>query len=247
MSTTDHLLGALKQILKRQGITYKAAADALGLSEASVKRLFSERSFSLDRLDKLCELAGTDIGELLQVAEAGMQQTDQLSVQQERELVSDLKLLLVAVCIINLWSFDEILNRYSFQKPELVRLFAALDRHGIIELLPGNRYKLKLSRRFRWQPGGPIQAFFLGSILKESLETGLRDNQTHLRFVWGMLTRESAQECNRKIARLIEEYLLLAKQDVRVSVEEKLSSSLFILFRENWEPAVFKSQSRKPC
>ena len=57
MSQTDQLLDALKRVLRERGLTYADAAGALELSEASVKRLFSQRQFTLERVERLCELA----------------------------------------------------------------------------------------------------------------------------------------------------------------------------------------------
>jgi hypothetical protein len=52
------------------------------------------------------------------------------------------------------------------------------------------------------------------------------------------------QDCSRKIARSIEDYLEQARAEIRIPVEGKLSSSLLIVFREDWEPDVFKTQWR---
>ena len=53
MSQTDQILTALKKCLRAKGLTYRDVAAALELSEASVKRLFSEQSFSLKRLEEI--------------------------------------------------------------------------------------------------------------------------------------------------------------------------------------------------
>ena len=50
MSQTRELIKTLKTALKAQGKTYADVAVELGLTEASVKRLFSQQSFSLSRL-----------------------------------------------------------------------------------------------------------------------------------------------------------------------------------------------------
>ena len=52
MSQTRPLIDTLKQELRKQRITYKDVSVALGLSETSVKRLFSEEAFSIKRLEK---------------------------------------------------------------------------------------------------------------------------------------------------------------------------------------------------
>src|SRR5437764_631146 len=64
MSASANLIDALKQSLKAQGMTYAKVARGLGMSEASVKRMFSRRDFTLKRLDKVLDLAGLELGEL---------------------------------------------------------------------------------------------------------------------------------------------------------------------------------------
>ena len=65
MEQTHQLIDTLKKELRRVGKTYADVAKELDLSEASVKRLFSERNFSLYRLEKTCTLIGIDMAELV--------------------------------------------------------------------------------------------------------------------------------------------------------------------------------------
>ena len=242
---STHLLNALKRALRRKGITYQAAAKGLHLSESSIKRLFAERSFTLPRVEKLCELADIDLSTLVQQAEAEIQQTEQLTTAQEQEIVDDPRLLLVGVCLINRYTFDEILSKYDFDEAELTQVFVRLARLDIIEHLPGNRYRLRLAHNFSWQPGGPIQRFFLQSIVKEYLSEAPFTPEYHMHYVWGMLTRESAQELATRIQRLIDEYVRAAAGDAHLPMSEKLTSSLLVLFREDWEPGAFKASWRR--
>lgn len=239
---TTSLIMALKQEFRRQGLTYKDIAVQLGLSEVSIKRIFSDKNISLEQLENLCQIARIDIAGLVRLADENREYSGQLTIEQERTIISDIRLVLVLVCIINHWSFNEILEKYDFKETELFRLFAKLDKMSIIELLPANRYRLKLSRHFSWKPRGPIQKFFLESILQEYLKPSFDDSSNHLNFVWGMLTPESANELNRRIHRVVDEFLKMAELDLRVSVHKKMSSSLMVLFREDWEPKEFKGQ-----
>jgi len=241
MSATKNLLDALKTVFRNKGITYRDAANALDLSEVSIKRIFSEKNCSLQRLEKLCDLAETDFSTLLEIAESKQQQLTELTLEQEKLLVGDTRLLVVSVCIINYWSFEQILSQYQFTEAELTGAFTQLDKLGVIELLPGNRYRLKVSRNFRWRIRGPIQNFFIESVLQSYLHSDLQDTGNQFRFTWGMLSKESVEELNRKIHRLIDDYLRIVEQDVRIPVENKLTSSLLILFREDWEPKAFKA------
>ena len=88
MAQTAAIVSALKNALKEQGITYQQVAEALDLSEASVKRLFSERQFSLQRLDQICSLLGLEISDLVRRLDQA-QRIDALTTEQEQELVGD--------------------------------------------------------------------------------------------------------------------------------------------------------------
>jgi transcriptional regulator with XRE-family HTH domain len=108
MAQSKLLIDTLKKELKAQKKTYRDVAKVLGLSEASVKRLFAERTFVLERLDQICEFLGLEITDLARKAEEATQLTANLSLQQEQELVSDIKLLLVAFILINRWNYPVI-------------------------------------------------------------------------------------------------------------------------------------------
>jgi len=237
----NNLITALKIKLKSNNITYADAAKVLDLSVGSVKRLFSEKNFTLQRLDTLCELAETDLTELMEIAEKRSEKLHVLSIEQERKIVENPKLLLVGVCLINRYSFKDILDKYLMEEPELVGLFVKLDKLNLIELLPANRYRLKLSPDFKWQDNGPIQRFFFESIVTEYMMSELKEAGNSMHFVWGMLTQESTVELSQKIRRLIEEYVNLTSSEAKIPHQDKLTSSLFILFKEDWEPSVFKA------
>lgn len=239
MSMTDNLVDALKQQMRAKKITYRDAADTLGVSEVTVKRLFSEKSFTIARLEKLCDLTGISLAELMSAAENQLEHVEQLTVAQEEEIVSNPKLLLVGVCIFNQYSFEDILAKYTIEEPELTGLFTRLDKLGIIELLPANRYRLRLSPDFSWQRGGPIQQFFIESLVKEYMVGEMAQSEHSLHFVWGMLSREAAMELEHKIRRLVDDYVHLTAPG-RSKQVEKHNSSLLVLFKENWEPSFFK-------
>src|SRR5690554_7540436 len=65
MAQTSAIVSELKRQLRAHGLTYQDVAQALELSEASVKRLFSDKQFSLKRLDQICTLMGMEISDLV--------------------------------------------------------------------------------------------------------------------------------------------------------------------------------------
>ncbi len=245
MSQTTLLLETLKQEIRRRGKTYADAALALGLSEASVKRLFSEKSFSLERLDILCQWLGMDIAELVQQMEYKQQQVSQMSEEQEQELVSDLKLLITAHSLFNRWTFREIIETYRISETEGIRLLARLDRMGLIQMLPNNRVKLLISRQFHWRKQGPIQAFFERHVQNDFFRCHF-DAPGEMRiFMTGMLSYHANDEIIKRMEKLAMEFNSLHREDEQMALEQRFGTSLVLAMRP-WEPKVFEEVRRKP-
>jgi hypothetical protein len=160
MAHTAALVEVLKRELKTRGVTYADLAKQLRLSEASVKRMFSRRDFTLRRFDEICRHAQIDFSELARAMVRDETLISHLTPEQEKEIVADRKLFLVAVCALNQVTFDQIVETYAISTAECVQLLARLDKLKFIELQPGNRIKLLVSRTFSWLPDGPIQRFF---------------------------------------------------------------------------------------
>ncbi|MDX1342578.1 MAG: helix-turn-helix transcriptional regulator, partial [Reinekea sp.] len=160
MSQTAQLVDTLKKLLRERKITYADVAAHLDLSEANVKRMFSKRHFTLSRLEEVCALANADLSYLMTRMHEGSMIIEELTLEAEKELVGNIKLLMMAQLLINRWEMDDIVNTYTFEEHEVTRLLAKLDRLGIIELLPGNRVRNLVSRDFKWIHNGPVYKFF---------------------------------------------------------------------------------------
>ena len=194
------LVEALKRTLKAKGLTYADVAGAIALSEASVKRMFARGDFTLQRLEEICRLARIDLAELAASAGEDAHGITQLSVEQEQEIVSDPKLLLVAWCAINNWTFEQIVATYALTDAECIGCLTKLDRIRIIELLPGNRIRPLLSRTFAWRAGGPIECYFRSRVEAEYLGSNFERNGELFLFLSGMLSGCVDRRARRRIA-----------------------------------------------
>ena len=243
MSQTRSLVDTLKRELRKQRITYRQVSKALDLSETSVKRLFSEEAFSIKRLEKVCELLQMDFSDLVHQMERDIELTTQLSREQEQELVSDVKLLLMALLLMNKLSFEEILQTYEIDEHEGIRLLARLDRMKLIELQPGNRAKLMVASNFQWIPGGPIQKFFENKVQMEFLNSTFNGAGEFRVFVSGMISRTANSELVRKMQHLANEMHEMNRASETLPLEQRFGTSLLMAIRP-WEIAVFEELRR---
>jgi len=239
MAQTREIIETLKKALKAQGKTYADVAVALGLTEASVKRLFSRQSFSLARLDQVCRLLDIEISDLVQQMSEQQQRLQQLTIEQEKELTSDVTLLIVTVCVLNRWTMEDILAWYAISEHECMRHLAKLDRLKIIELLPGNRIKLLVAPNFSWRENGPIQFFFQKKIGQEFFNTRFGQDDECLIVLNGMLSSQSNAEFQRKLKRLAREFDVLNNDDAALSLDERQGVTLVLAMR-GWRYGLFR-------
>lgn len=68
VSESAQIIEVLKRTLKSRGITYRDLARRIGLSEASVKRIFSAETFTLERLETICMAMGMSMSEIVRMA-----------------------------------------------------------------------------------------------------------------------------------------------------------------------------------
>ena len=89
MSTTQDLVNALKSELRAAGVTYADLADALGMSESSVKRVFAKSDMPLSRIDEMLRVLKMDFAELARKVADAQPLSRQLTVEQEAAVVAD--------------------------------------------------------------------------------------------------------------------------------------------------------------
>jgi len=243
MSEVTQLLTTIKRQLKVQGKTYRDVAGALGLSEASVKRLLTSDSFGVDRLVEISNLLGFTLAELAQEAALTGTRLHTLSEAQEKELVSDTKLLLVAVCALNHWTLADMLAVYRLTEAECVQKLLHLDRLHLIALMPGNRIRLNVARDFDWLSDGPIRSYFRTQGLADFLDGTFDRPDETLAFTHGMLTESALAAMQLELRRLRARFAELHDESLASPLPKRRGSGLLLALRE-WEPAGFTSLRR---
>jgi transcriptional regulator with XRE-family HTH domain len=244
MTQAAAMVEALKRTLKARKMTYGQVAKALRMSEASVKRMFSRNHFTLVRLDRVCELAKTSLSELAREVDSAGSHVAQLTPEQEKEIVRDRKLFLVAVCVLNQLSLEQIVDTYNLSKTDCIQLLLKLDRIKFLELLPNNQVKLLVARTFSWLPDGPIHQFFKTRAQNEYFRSRFDGPDEILLLVNGLLSRASGQAMLARLKRLANEFSEMHNNDASLPVGERRPASLVLAMRP-WELDDFHALRRR--
>jgi len=244
MSQANQLISTLKRLLKAHGVTYMQVAKHLHLSEASVKRQFSKKNFSIQTLEAICNLIQLEFSDLVKAAEE-VESVSQLTEKQEMELTSDIKCVLIANCVLNHWTFQKIVATYKITDAECISQLLRLERIGMIQLQPENRVKLKISRDFSWLPGGPIHQFFKERAQTDFLNIDFKQPGEILRFQHAMISPSTNLRFQQRLQKLLQEFTELHEGGVHTPEYTRFGTSLLIAMRP-WEPKVFQVLRREP-
>lgn len=243
MTEAAQLISTIKRQLKSQGMTYRNVAGSLKISEPSVKRMFASGRLTVDRLVQISNLLGYTLAELSKEAQAGQLRLSTLTEKQERDVVSDPKLLMIAVCALNHWTMAEIVESYRVTNSECIKYLLRLDKLRIIDLLPGNRIRINVSRDFDWLPYGPIKHYFQdhgqGDFLKSQFD--LEDEA--LAFVHGMFTDQALAQMLAELRQLRKKFAELHEESLSAPLSKRSGVGLLLAIRR-WEPIEFKKLRR---
>ena len=243
MSQTSALVDTLKRQLRAQGYTYADVARWLGLSEASVKRLFANKHVTLERLEVICDQLNLEFAELISAMQADEQRVQELTQAQEQRIVDDRELFLVAVCVINGYRFEEIHHQYRLSEAQCIRHLLTLEQLKLIELLPGNRIRQRVAANFRWRPGGPIQQFFQQHIATEFFQSRFDSDTEKLMVLNGLLSQAGSAEWQQIMQRLANEFHSLCERESSLPLHQRFGTTSVLAVRQ-WQSTLFKDVSR---
>jgi len=243
MSTTADLVTALKRELKSARMSYADLAVALGLAESSVKRMLSKGDMPLSRIDAICRALKLDFADLARRVADAQPLLAQLSAEQERAVVADKKLLLVAICVLSQWTLEQIVAAYRLTEAECIGYLAQLDRIGIIELRPLNRYRLKLAKAFRWRPHGPVMDYFRDNALLDYFSGGFDGAGEGLMLVHGSVSRGLAPLFLERMQRVAQDFAQQHLADQKMQDKDREGYTLLLAMR-SWEFEAFAALRR---
>jgi transcriptional regulator with XRE-family HTH domain len=238
------LVDALKKLLKARGMTYRQLALRMRLSEPSVKRLFSTGRFTLARVEELLQILESDFLELARLAGAGRQAIGELTEGQEQALAADPLLLGVAYLLLTGSTPARIRSQFEIGEAEMVGALAQLDRLRIIDLLPGNRVRLRVARNMRWRPDGPLSRRYRAQAIGDLFASSFAQPLEKIRFLAGELTPASIGLLQKKLDLVAAEFSELMELDAGASPRERRNVGLVMAIRPWTFPVVAELRRR---
>ena len=208
MSQIDQFLAAFKRALKARNIVYKDLAESLDLSESSVKRILSDKSLSLERIEEICKATDISFSEICKNANFDEDITTYtLSKEQEKALSENPRLLHYFLLLNDGMSAAKIEKDFEISSNESKKLLLLLDKLNVIELHPKDRVKMKNGNggilRFR-RDGAVGKALFIQT-KNNYLNYDFDSEKDYIRFSNNNFNQESLNKFKKKLDKLISE------------------------------------------
>ena len=243
MSTTADLVTAIKKELKAAQMTYADLAKAIDMAESSVKRMLAKGDMPLSRIDAICRALALDFADLARHVADNQPLLRELTPEQERAVVADKKLLLIAICVLSQWTLEQVTTAYRLTEAEGIQYLAQLDRIGIIELRPFNRYRLKLAKTFRWRPHGAVMNYFREHALLDYFAGGFDGPGEGVLLVHGAISRSLAPAFMERMQRVAHDFAQQHLADQKLPQSEREGYTLLLALR-SWEFEAFAGMRR---
>lgn len=246
MNETQRILDTLKRCLRARGMTYRSLGRTLGLSESSVKRLFSEESFSLARLERVCRALDMTIADVARMSSESNESTSaspsqplSLTLEQERILASNASLLACFYLLLNGRSISDVESRLGMSSRAMRNMLSQLAATGLLSMKKG---KVTMHARLpiAWRADGPVRKLYERQVRAEFLQSEFMAQNEALNFHSAELSHASVRILLRKMDKLAADFADLAALDVALPSKDKVSIAMLLAARP-WVFSMFSA------
>jgi len=222
----------LKAALKARGLTYAELARRIGLSEASVKRVLSRGTLSLRRLEQICDVMGTSVPEVVQLARSsGAERLEVLTLDQEKALATDPKLFACYYLVANGRSNREIETEMRASARAVQQWLARLKALTLVVQASAGRARATAAVAIKWRTDGPVRRMYEREVRGEFLQSLFGKEGDALHFRSAELSDASCRILQRKLDRLVEEFRDLADLDASLPSAGKRNVGFLLAMR----------------
>jgi DNA-binding Xre family transcriptional regulator len=241
------IIANLKRVMKARSITYRELAGRIGISEVSVKRIFSLSSLSLGRLEQICLAIDVSLQEIMRVpGDQNSDSPESVSLEQESALAADPDLLACYYLIANGRTGPQIAAELGVEEIRVRRWMVKLHSFGLVELRSKMRARARTGSSITWRQDGPMRRLYEKEVRREYLQTAFSAPYEAMHFRSAEMSEASCRVLLRKLERLAVEFRDLAEWDRPLPSPEKRSMGLLLAARP-WVFSIFESAGLPPA
>lgn len=156
----------LKTLMKSKKATYETMAKALKTSPATIKRRLNGNDLTLQQLRELASALEVSFYEIIELSKYVKREPHLFTPEQEKLLASDFKIKMLFRHILAGSGFSQIKTQVKLSEKDLRKHARDLEKVGLAQLLPGDRFVSLIHYPVRWQPNGALHKAYSKMVLE---------------------------------------------------------------------------------
>lgn len=137
------VVDVLKTVLKNKGFTYNTLAEGMGVSEVTIKRVFSPKEGQYSqRLFEICEHLDISLFDVVDLAKSSCAKKFRLNKEQEEYFTDNISELALFREIYRKRPLNQIKEKWNLSQKELFSKLLIFEKLKLIEVLPGDEVKV---------------------------------------------------------------------------------------------------------
>lgn len=229
----------LKKALKVRRVTYSKLGFEIGLSEASVKRMFSEGDCKLSRLLEICEILQISIDDIFERADRLEQEPQVLSVATEAALAANKSLFSLFILLRESVSEKELEKVFGISENDIFLHARELEKLGLMEIhATGQRYRVVNRGPIKFRLKGPLNKAMKNinlNFISRAVDLGETQGAAFVSTSRKVLP-DTANLIKQDIEALTKKMSNLARQDQLIAEDKELETFKLVV---GWAPIDF--------
>jgi transcriptional regulator with XRE-family HTH domain len=206
-SETELVFESLKKIMKSKGFTYKSLAQELQVAESTLKRIFSQKNCSLDKLMSICDVVGVSFSDLVSLYENNKLPVIKIDKELEKFFL-DQPEYFKFYRQFTLYKSAKIVQEKNQLTEKCVSLYCEkLSQLGLLKLNKKKEYELSEEGFVQFSKLTKLQSKIFNDWSRHLLDHALNKEPHYLyKAASTRLTKKSSEEFKQQVAILFEKF-----------------------------------------
>lgn len=231
----------IKSLAKDRKATQKDLAEALGLSVAAIKRIFSKKQITFDNIVGICQFFKIEVSEFFSMIENQNLKEFVFSAEQEKFLGDNPSYISYLYEIQSGKTPSQIRSQYKITEKSSQKYLKKLKELGLIKF-DGDKHVTVMSSTVSWRDDGPIGKYYSQKIMKTMFERctnpRLQGGRFYLDLKGLLLSSKQLDDFVEQIDSVLLKYMNLSKQQGN-STKDKLIALSSVVIIDNKPTDIF--------
>lgn len=209
------IIDQLKTELKLKKVTYQELANKLNLSEVTVKRIFSYKDCSLERLINICDILEISFIDLAAKIKNDRPKNHTLSNEQEKMFIDNFELFLFYIELINAKNpnVKSLCKSLDLTESYIIKSINKLEKYKLAELHLNDKIKILNKGELDLPKRNKLTQKILSAHMKKIAEIDTEEKESVLSLSVSSASKNGIEKILFEIKRTIDTCQMICAED----------------------------------